>query len=359
MNVEKSNYLKKLQQFGKGQEKKLNFPKLDKRYKIQEIIGKGRFGQVAKAIDTKQNNQKDIVAVKKINIENEEQAVFALREAIILTEYSRFPKCHPNIVCIYQHEIHDNHMYIVTEYIKGKTIADLTSSTHMMFRTTDKEYTDFFWLCVQLFDALSKLHEKGIVHRDLHPENIMMTQDRYAIKIIDFGLACDITSKDPIIRCPIKGKRQLYFTPPEILFHIWERENIDVHIYKGGDVWAAGLSLHYAVHRRYPFTFPEENTAEKKLTGMMSAIKSDFEIEEALFDDITFLLEKLLEKNPKKRWTSEKARSYCVDKWKESLGIHEKINEDDIEPMDSLWTSITQEELDDANMGYVMYNGDN
>lgn len=356
MDAYQKGYMHDLIAVGRAQEKALNFPKLNKRYELLGMLGQGKWGTVAKAQD-KVTGQ--IVAVKKIKMEGVEEVVLALREAILLTEQSHFPKCHPNIVCIHQHEIQDDIMYIVTEFIEGATLASLAKeSKAMMNRNTPKEYTDFFWLCIQIFDALATLHQNGIVHRDLHSDNIMLTKDRYAVKIIDFGLACD-TSDDPVIRCPIKGIRQLYFTPPEILYYISEGENINVNLYKGGDIWAVGLTLHYAIFNRYPFTLPMMTDPRDTLTTLMKSIKNHFEIEEhSTFEDVTYLLEKLLERNPYQRWTAEKAKKYCTKKWKKALHIKVNVSEENIQPMTSLWQDVSSEELAEFNLGYAAGYGD-
>jgi serine/threonine protein kinase len=88
---------------------------------------------------------------------------------------------HPNIITIYDVGQIDSGLYIVMEYIEGKTLRELLDEGPISLRKTVS-------LTAQFADGLAKAHSVGIIHRDLKPENLMITKDGYA-KILDFGLA--------------------------------------------------------------------------------------------------------------------------------------------------------------------------
>ena len=88
---------------------------------------------------------------------------------------------HPNIITIYEINCVENIDYIAMEYVRGTTLASLLKrgilSVHQVLR-----------YCVQIADAVAKAHSAGVIHRDLKPGNVMLTDDGL-IKVLDFGLA--------------------------------------------------------------------------------------------------------------------------------------------------------------------------
>ncbi|MDP1678320.1 MAG: serine/threonine-protein kinase, partial [Bacteroidota bacterium] len=143
-------------------------------YKILEKLGEGGMGVVYKAQDTKLNRT---VALKflpeRVNKDETSKARF-LQEAQAAAGLN-----HPNICTIFGVEEHDNQLYMAMEYVEGGTLAE---------KIPFKKIDDAITIAAQIADALQEAHLKGIVHRDIKDDNIMLSSKGQA-KVMDFGLA--------------------------------------------------------------------------------------------------------------------------------------------------------------------------
>lgn len=151
--------------------------KLDGRYEITELIGVGGMADVYKATDIIENK---IVAVKILKKEFSENEEFLRRfrnesKAIALLS-------HPNIVKVYDVGFSEKIQYIVMEYIDGITLKEYIENERVL---TWKDSVHFI---IQVLRALQHAHDRGIVHRDIKPQNIMLFTDG-TIKVMDFGIA--------------------------------------------------------------------------------------------------------------------------------------------------------------------------
>ncbi len=146
-------------------------------YKIIEQLGEGGMGVVYKAEDTKLDR---IVALKFLpsrflqDKEKEERFIQEAKAASALD--------HPNICTIYEiNETDDGSLYIAMGYYDGETLKDKIKKGQL-------DFSEALDITLQIAKGLRKAHEKGIVHRDIKPGNIIITRDGVA-KILDFGLA--------------------------------------------------------------------------------------------------------------------------------------------------------------------------
>ena len=154
---------------------------LANRYEVLQKIGTGGMGDVYKAHDRKLDR---IVAIKTLKAEYNGDNNFIRkfkRESLAAASIS-----HPNIVSIYDvgtEDIENEKVhYIVMEYIDGTTLKEKINELGKLSEKTALEYT------VQIAEALKIAHSKGIVHRDIKSQNIMITKDD-RIKVTDFGIA--------------------------------------------------------------------------------------------------------------------------------------------------------------------------
>ncbi len=150
---------------------------LGNRYEILEIIGKGGMATVYKAQD---KMLKRYVAVKVLREEFTTDEEFIKR---FNTEaQSAASLTHPNIVSIYDVGIENNIYYIVMELIQGKTLKQIIDEDGVL---------PWKWalnVAIQIASALEVAHKNNIVHRDIKPHNIIITEDGVA-KVTDFGIA--------------------------------------------------------------------------------------------------------------------------------------------------------------------------
>ncbi len=150
---------------------------LNDRYMITEVVGVGGMAYVYKAFDKVCNR---VVAVKILKDEFMSDAQFRRRftnESKAITMLS-----HENIVDVYDVSLEGDSLYIVMEYIDGITLKEYISSKGVL---SDTEALHFV---KQILGGLAHAHERGIVHRDIKPHNIILLKDG-TIKITDFGIA--------------------------------------------------------------------------------------------------------------------------------------------------------------------------
>lgn len=152
--------------------------KLDGRYEIQELIGIGGMATVYKAHDIKNNRT---VAIKILKDEFSRNGEFIRRfknESKAIAVLS-----HPNIVKVYDVSFGDVMQYIVMEYIDGITLKE-----YLEQQKNKVDWKMAVYFTSQILKAMQHAHEKGIVHRDVKPQNMMLLQDG-TIKVTDFGIA--------------------------------------------------------------------------------------------------------------------------------------------------------------------------
>lgn len=151
--------------------------RLDGRYEIQDVIGVGGMAVVYKAYD---NIDDRIVAVKILKEEylaNEEFRRRFKNESKAIAVMS-----HKNIVKVFDVSFGDRLQYIVMEYIEGITLKEYIDKKGGL------DWREALFFAIQILKALQHAHDKGIVHRDVKPQNIMLLENG-TIKVADFGIA--------------------------------------------------------------------------------------------------------------------------------------------------------------------------
>jgi serine/threonine protein kinase/Tol biopolymer transport system component len=146
------------------------------RYEIRSKIGEGGMGEVYRARDSKLNRD---VAIKVLPVEFSQNADRLRRfeqEAQAAGALN-----HPNILAVYDVGIHDGAPHVVSELLEGETLRKILDERQPAARKS----IDY---AIQLAHGLAAAHDKGIVHRDIKPDNIFITKDE-RVKILDFGLA--------------------------------------------------------------------------------------------------------------------------------------------------------------------------
>ena len=159
--------------------------KLDGRYLIESLIGVGGMANVYKGRDVRTGNQIAVKVLKEEFLDNEELVRRFKNESKAISILN-----HPNIVKVYDVSVTDQLQYIVMEYIDGITLKEYLKQRNGAL--TWKEVVHF---ATQVLSALDHAHSKGIVHRDVKPQNIMLQADG-SIKMMDFGTLLPRTEPD-------------------------------------------------------------------------------------------------------------------------------------------------------------------
>lgn len=147
-----------------------------KHYEVLELLGKGGMGVVYRARDTRLGRTVALKVLKDEVMENADRKRRFLHEARSASAIS-----HPAIAQVYDVDEVDGHLFIALEFVEGKTVRQLVVQREL-------DLLGAVEVALQATEGLGKAHAKGIVHRDIKSDNIMVTPDGRA-KILDFGLA--------------------------------------------------------------------------------------------------------------------------------------------------------------------------
>jgi serine/threonine protein kinase len=152
----------------------------DGKYTIEKELGEGGFGITYRARD----NQGNYVVIKTLNDAIQKRADFAKFQQDFLNEAIKLAKCsHPHIVQIYE-VIHENDLWcMVMEYIDGEDLGSLVENQGILSESEALRYIQ------QIGSALTVVHDNGLLHRDIKPQNIMLRSGKSEAVLIDFGIA--------------------------------------------------------------------------------------------------------------------------------------------------------------------------
>ncbi len=198
------------------------------KYLATDIIGRGAYSIVYKAVHT---DLKMVVAVKMMrhNMVVDSGFLFNFRkEAQIVASLN-----HESILRVYDFEERYKTVFIVMEYLAGQSLRSLLLRLGKLPQLLAVKYLR------QICSGLAYAHDKEIIHRDIHPDNIMVLPDD-RIKILDFGLACPVGTEDE----QIGGA--LAYQAPELL----EGGRAD----RQSDIYALGITAFELITGKTPFT---------------------------------------------------------------------------------------------------------
>lgn len=272
--------------------------KLDGRYEIKEIIGVGGMAVVYKAYDSIDDR---IVAVKVLKEEYLKNDDFRRRfknESKAVAVLS-----HPNIVKVYDVSFGEKIQYIVMEYIDGITLKEYIDQQKVL---TFKEAVHF---TVQILRALQHAHERGIVHRDIKPQNIMMLEDG-TIKVTDFGIARFAHSETKTMTDKAIGSVH-YISPEQARGGITDEKS---------DIYSVGVMLYEMLTGKLPFD--AENAVSVAIMQMQDEPKLLHEINPDVPAGLEEITLKAMQKDPDQRYKSALEMLEDIDRFKRNPSIH-------------------------------------
>ena len=243
-------------------------------YKYGRVIGRGAFGKVNIGLNILTGRIVAIKSFNKKNIINEASKNKILYETNLMRGL-----CHPSVTKILETFECEKYMLIIMEYISGGNLQNFVKKRRKLCEKTAKI------LFRQIIQGIRYIHSRGIVHRDIKLENILLDLNNI-IKICDFGVG-KLIKPNTILKdqcgTPV-------YMAPEIL---------KGNGYKGFpvDVWSAGVALYIMLSGTLPFNKDKDHDLEYSiLNNNIKEIKD-------ISDEGNNLLKNILEKDPNKRYT--------------------------------------------------------
>lgn len=272
--------------------------KLDGRYLIQALIGSGGMAMVYKAVDLKENH---VVAVKLLReecMENDDLVRRFKNESKAISVLN-----HANIVKVYDVSVSDRLQYIVMEYVDGITLKD-----YMEFRKQPLTYRETLHFVLQTLLALQHAHAKGIVHRDIKPQNIMLLANGN-IKVMDFGIARFSRSENQTITDKAIGSVH-YISP--------EQAKGDVTDLKA-DIYSVGVMMYEMLAGRLPFD--GENAVGVAIKQISDLATPLCQLNPAVPEALQSITERAMAKEPRERYQSAGAMLADIEAFKRNPSI--------------------------------------
>jgi serine/threonine protein kinase/tetratricopeptide (TPR) repeat protein len=212
------------------------------RYRVIEKLGAGGMGEVYKADDLQLLRTVAIKVLSKTERDLPGARLRFLREARAASQIN-----HPNIVTIHEVGEIEQSAFIVMEYIEGRSLRDLTTTRSLK----PEAVLD---IARQICDALAEAHSRGVIHRDVKPENILVTE-RGLVKVLDFGLAKAFGAFNSALRGPamvnsltesgtVMGTLS-YMSPEQLLGRELDERT---------DIFSFGILLYEVIMGRLPFS---------------------------------------------------------------------------------------------------------
>lgn len=255
-------------------------------YRLVELIGSGGMADVYRAVQLAPPQR--TVAVKVLKSEFETDAAFLRRfaqeaEAALMLS-------HDNIVRTYDVGEDEGVHYIVLEYVEGETLKD---KLRAQGRLSAKQVVN---LGAQVLDALSHAHEAGIIHRDVKPQNVIVTA-RNKAKLADFGIARQTASEHTQTFMGSSVLGSVHYLSPEQA----KGEQVTVR----SDVYSMGVTLYEMSTGRLPFE--GESSVSIAIKHLSEPFDPPIMFNQTMPSALNDVICKAMNKNPLKRYPSARA----------------------------------------------------
>jgi len=248
------------------------------------ILGKLGAGAMATVFKAKQLNLDRFVAIKVLPRKFSANAQFI--ERFYAEGRAAAQLNHPNIVQAYDVGKAGEYHYFVMEFVDGRTVYD-DIVKHKRFTEAEA-----IGIMVQVAEALQHAHEKGLVHRDVKPKNIMITKEG-VVKLADMGLARAISDKEAAEAESGKAFGTPYYISPEQI-----RGERDIG--PPADIYSLGATLYHMVTGNVPFDAKSPSSVMHK--HLKSALVPPDHVNPKLSAGISEIIEMMMAKSPRKRY---------------------------------------------------------
>ncbi len=254
-------------------------------YRVIETIGTGGMGTVYLAHTLRDKKQLSAIKVLREEFSEDESSRQRFKhEGTIIDKVN-----HPNIVKIIERGDYKGRLYIVMEYLKGKTLSEKIKKESKI------ELKECLHIMTQVTDALAFIHGKNIVHRDLKPANIVLIEKNgqpNTVKLLDFGVAL-AQSQTRLTQTGILVGTISYVAPEQITENLYTT---------AGDLYALGIIFYEMLIGKPPFH-------QDSITAMVEKILDEAPEPPAqsgldIPDELNRLIMRLLSKDPAKRPTA-------------------------------------------------------
>ena len=233
-------------------------------YKITEKIGEGGMGVVYKAEDIKLKRPVALKFLAPHLLREEEGRKRFQREAMAAAALD-----HPNVCTVYEIDEADDRTFIVMAFLDGRTLSRKIADGPL-------KLPEALSIAIQMADGLEAAHEKGVVHRDIKPDNLMLMKgSRGLVKLMDFGLA-QLAESSKLTREGTTLGTPIYMSPEQALGEPTDRRS---------DVWGLGVVLYEMVAGRPPFQgevdqaviYAIANEQHEPLTALRTGVPKELE----------------------------------------------------------------------------------
>ena len=266
-------------------------------FQILQQLGVGGFGAVWKALDTRLHRDVAIKVPRMGLMDRHAQERF-LREARAAAQLR-----HPNIMTIYEIGSQNDSPYIISEFIRGKTLGELTKSELQSPKSAAA-------LVSKIAGALHHAHERGVIHRDIKPSNIMIDERGEPI-VMDFGLAQRDSGDASVTREGAVMGTPAYMSPEQA-----RGDSRDVT--PSSDVYSLGVILYELLTGQLPF----RGTAEDMMRQLAYVDPaSPRMLNRSIPKDLETITLKCMAKRPEDRYASAASLAADLNRFSEGLEI--------------------------------------
>ncbi|MGI6712546.1 MAG: Stk1 family PASTA domain-containing Ser/Thr kinase [Bacillota bacterium] len=272
--------------------------KIGNRYEIIDKLGSGGMSIVYKGLDTVLNRLVTIKVLREQYASNEDFVRRFRREAQSVASLS-----HTNIVSIYDVGFEDDKYYLVMEFVEGQNLKEFIKQKGKV------PANEAVPIAMQILDALQHAHEHGVVHRDIKPHNILITNDG-RVRVTDFGIARAADEATVTYTGTIVGS--VHYISPE--------QAKGISISAQSDIYSAGVVLFEMITGQLPFN--GDSPIAIALQHIQNEPVSPSDLVQDISPELSFVILKAMRKDPSLRYDS--AREMCADLEKIQLG---KANE--------------------------------